>query len=88
MTVSWHFGVEEFVVVSLDMGNKGRAACQGERVTSAPGQVQPLEYDFCSNLYDPEIDISAFDIGLVECSCIPNVVKRLMNCFNIQTIGK
>ena len=31
--VSWHFGVEELVVAALDIGNKGRAACQGGRVT-------------------------------------------------------
>ena len=31
--VSWHFGVEELVVAALDKGNKGRAACQGGRVT-------------------------------------------------------
>ena len=31
--VSWHFGVEELVVAALDMGNKGRAACHGGRIT-------------------------------------------------------
>ena len=40
--VSWHFGVEELVVAALDMGNKGRAACQGGHITF--GKYQSLEY--------------------------------------------
>ena len=33
-------------------------------------------------MYDP-----AIDIGLVECSCTPDVVDRLKNCSNIQIVG-
>ena len=79
-TVSWHFGVEKLVVAELDMGNKGRAACQGERVTF--GKYQSLEYYLGTNLYDP-----AIDIRLVECSCTSAVVDRLKNCPNTQTVG-
>ena len=78
--VSWHFGVEELVVAALDMGNKGRAACQEGHVTF--GKYQSLEYYLGTNLYDP-----AIDIGLVECSCTPDVVDRLKNCPNTQTVG-
>ena len=41
-TVSWHFGVEKLVDAALDMGNKRRAACQGNRASF--GQYQSLEY--------------------------------------------
>ena len=78
--VSWHFGVEELVVAALDMGNKGRAACQGGRMNF--GKYQSLEYYLGTNLYDP-----AVDIGFVECSCTPDIVERLKNCPNTQTVG-
>ena len=78
--VSWHFGVEELVVAALDMGNKGRAACHGGRITF--GKYQSLEYYLGTNLYDP-----AVDIGLVEWSCTPDIVERLKNCPNTQTVG-
>ena len=78
-TMWFHFGVEELVVATLDMGNKGRAACQGDR--AALGQYQSLEYYLGANLYDPDIDI-----GLVECSCTHDVIDRLKNCPNTQTV--
>ena len=78
--VSLHFGVEELVVAALDMGNKGRAVCQGGRITF--GKYQSLEYYLGTNLYDP-----AVDIGLVECFSTHDVVDKLKNCPNTQTVG-
>ena len=80
--ISWHFGMEEVIVAALDMANKGRAACEGEKVVPAPCLAQSLEYYLGTNFYDPTIDIKS-----VECSCAPSVVERLKNCANTQTIG-
>ena len=79
--VSWHLGLEEMIVAALDMANKGRAACEGERVVPAPRLAQTPEYYLCTNFYDPTID------KFVECSCVPTVVKRLKSCSNTQTVG-
>ena len=80
--VSWHFGLEEVIVAALDMANKKRAACKGERVIPAPRLAQSLEYYLGTNFYD-----STIDIGFVECFCVLSVVKRLKNCSNTQTVG-
>ena len=42
--VSWHFGMEEVIVAALDMANKRRAECEGEKVVPAPRLAQLLEY--------------------------------------------
>ena len=47
-TVLWHFGMEELVVAALEMGNNGRAACQGDRAIFK--QYQSLEYYLGKNL--------------------------------------
>ena len=78
--LSWHFGVEELVVAALDMGKKKRAACQGGHMSFEKYQSQM--YYLGTNLYDPVIDV-----GLVECSCTPDVFDRLKNCPNTQTVG-
>ena len=75
--VLWHFGLKEVIVAALDMANKGRAACEGERVIPAPRLAQSLEYFLGTNFYDPTIDIR-----FVECSCVPIVVERLKSCSN------
>ena len=80
--VSWHFGLEEVIVAALDMANKGRASCKGERVIPAPRLAQSLEYYVGTNFYDPTIDVR-----FVECSCVPSVVERMNNCSNTQTVG-
>ena len=80
--VSRHFGLKEVIVVALDMTNKGRAACERERVIPAPRMAQSLEYYLSTNFYDPTIDIR-----FVECSCVRSVVKRLKSCSNTQTVG-
>ena len=80
--VSWHFGLKEVIVAALDMSNRGRAPCEGERVIPAPRLAQSLEYYLGTNLYDPTIDI-----GFFECSCVPSVVERLKSCSNTQTVG-
>ena len=80
--VSWHFALEEVIVVAFDMANKGRAACDGERVIPAPCLAQSLKYYLGMNFYDPTIDI-----GFVEYLCGPSVVERLKSCSNTQTIG-
>ena len=80
--VSWNFGLEEVIVAELDMANKGRAACEGERVVPAPRLAQALEYYLSRNFYDPTIDIR-----FVECFFVPTVVERLKSCSNTQTVG-
>ena len=47
--VSWHFRLEEMIVAALDMANKGRAACEGERVIPAARLAQSLEYYLGTN---------------------------------------
>ena len=79
---SLHFWLKEVIVAELDMANKGRAACENERVVRAIRQAQLLEYYLGLNLYDPTIDI-----GFVEYSRVPNVVERLTSCSITQTIG-
>ena len=80
--VSWHYGLEEVIVVAFDMANKGRAACEGERVIPTSCLAQSLEYYLGINSYD-----STIDIGFAECLCVPSVVERLKSCSNTQTIG-
>ncbi len=41
--VSWHFGLEELIVVALHMGAKSRAAPQCERAIPQPREVQTLK---------------------------------------------
>ena len=80
--VSWHFKVVELIFTAHDIGNKGSAVCQGERVISEPGRGQSLNYNLGLNPDNPAIDIE-----LVQCSCIQSVVQRLKHCSNTQTIG-
>ena len=42
--VSWHFGLEEGIVATLNMATKGRAACKDEKEVPAPRLAQSLEY--------------------------------------------
>ena len=79
--VSWHFKMEELIFTVHDMGNKEIGACQRERVILKHGNTQSFKYYLGLNS-----DNSAIDIELVQCSCIPSVVKRLIHCSNTQTI--
>ena len=78
--LSWHFGLEDLVVAALDMGSRTRCAKEGTRVM--PGDAMKLEYYLGTNLYDPNLDIDQ-----VECSCTDEVINRLKNNKNVQTLG-
>ena len=47
-----------------------------------PGDAMKLEYYLGTNLYDQNLDIDQ-----VECSCTDEVINRLKNDQDVQTLG-
>ena len=80
--LSWHFGLEDLVVVALDMGAKARCAREGVR--PVPDKGKTIQYYLGSKFqfYNPNLDIDR-----VETSCSEEIIKRLKANKNTQTLG-
>ena len=80
--VSWYFGLKKIIVDALYMTIENRAKCKISSVVLAPRLAKSLKNYLGIKNYDITIDI-----GFVDSTCAPSVVKRLNSCFNTQTIG-
>ena len=76
--ISWHFGIEELLIVALDLDSRCRSAPLGKHFV--PKDVLGLYLG--TSIYEVEKDID-----LLELSCQPHIEQKLLTSEKTTTLG-
>ena len=78
--VIWHIGIEDLVLIALNIDNQGRSAMHGKKQLSRG--LPDLQHSLGRPKYEP-----AEDIALVECCCNDDVKRKFLSYKLTTTLG-